>query len=129
MSRLAPLAALLAAALSAPVLHAQLAVRGETVYPVSGAPIRDGVVLVRGGKIERVGPASQVAVPAGWRVLAAKVVTPGLVDAHSVVGLAGMGRTTTRTSWTRPTPCSPSCAPWTPTTPPTRWWPGCAGWA
>ena len=90
MSRLAPLAALLAAALAAPALHAQLAVRGETVYPVSGAPIRDGVVLVRGGKIERVGPASQVAVPAGWRVLTAKVVTPGLVDAHSVVGLAGM---------------------------------------
>jgi len=89
MSRLAPLAALLGVALSAPSLAAQLAVRGETVHTVSGAPIRDGVVLVRGGKIERVGPASQVAIPAGYRVLEAKVVTPGLVDAHSVVGLAG----------------------------------------
>ncbi len=89
MSRLAPIAALLGVALSAPSLAAQLAVRGEIVHTVSGAPIRDGVVLVRGGKIERVGPASQVAIPAGYRVLEAKVVTPGLVDAHSVVGLAG----------------------------------------
>lgn len=90
MTRLATLAALLAAALAAPALHAQLAVRGETVYTMAGAPIPDGVVLVRDGRVERVGPASQVAVPAGWRVLTAKVVTPGLVDAHSVVGLAGI---------------------------------------
>lgn len=89
MSRLAPLAALLGVALAAPALPAQLAVRGETVHTMAGTPIRDGVVLVRDGKIERVGPASQVAVPAGYRVLTAKVVTPGLVDAHSVVGLAG----------------------------------------
>jgi len=67
----------------------QIAVRGETVYTMAGAPLRDGVVLVRGGKIERVGAASQVRVPSGWRTLRAKVVTPGLVDAHSVVGIAG----------------------------------------
>jgi imidazolonepropionase-like amidohydrolase len=41
------------------------------------------------GKIQRVGPAGRVAIPAGWRVLEAAVVTPGLIDAHSVVGLAG----------------------------------------
>ncbi|HEU4563675.1 MAG TPA: amidohydrolase family protein [Gemmatimonadaceae bacterium] len=70
--------------------HAQVAVRGETVHTMAGAPIRDGVVLVgRDGKIERVGPASQVRIPQGYRTLAAKVVTPGLVDAHTVVGLAG----------------------------------------
>lgn len=68
---------------------AQLAVRGETVYTMAGAPIRDGVVLIRDGKIERVGPAAQVQVPAGYRTLTARVVTPGLVDAHSVVGMAG----------------------------------------
>ncbi|HEX7240963.1 MAG TPA: amidohydrolase family protein [Longimicrobiaceae bacterium] len=90
MSRLALLAALLAATLAAPAAHAQLAVRGETVHTMAGPPIRDGVVLVRDGRVERVGPASQVAIPAGYRVLTAKVVTPGLVDAHSVVGLAGM---------------------------------------
>lgn len=91
MSRriLLPLAALAAAVLPAAPAAAQLAVRGETVYPVSGPPIADGVVLVRDGKIERVGPASQVAVPQGYRVLTAKVVTPGLVDGRTTVGLAG----------------------------------------
>jgi imidazolonepropionase-like amidohydrolase len=91
-------ASLLAAALAASAVAlpaapaaAQLAVRGETVYTMAGAPIRDGVVLVgRDGRIERVGPAANVRVPDGWRVLTARVVTPGLVDAHTVVGLAGM---------------------------------------
>src|SRR5690349_7572557 len=49
-------------------------------------------VAVRGGKagtIERVGPAGGVSIPKGYRVLNAKVVTPGLIDAHTVVGLAG----------------------------------------
>lgn len=70
-------------------LSAQIAVRGELVYTMAGAAVSDGVVLIRGGKIERVGPASQVTIPSGYRTLRAKVVTPGLIDAHSVVGLAG----------------------------------------
>ncbi len=79
-----------ALALSAGAADAQVAVRGETVYTMAGAPIRDGVVLIGAdGKIERVGPASEVQVPAGYRTLTGRVVTPGLVDAHSVVGLAG----------------------------------------
>lgn len=78
-----------AAALVAAPAAAQLAVRGEMVYPVAGPAIRDGVVLVRDTKIERVGPATQVSVPAGYRLLRAKVVTPGLIDAYSVVGLSG----------------------------------------
>jgi len=93
----APRAALRAAALAlcfaltagATGASAQLAVRGETVYTMAGAPVKNGVVLVRGGKIERVGPASSVAVPEGYRVVSARVVTPGLVDARSVVGLSG----------------------------------------
>jgi imidazolonepropionase-like amidohydrolase len=68
---------------------AQIAVRGETVHTMAGATLRDGVVLVRGGKIERVGPAASVQVPAGYRVVTARVVTPGLIDAHTVVGLSG----------------------------------------
>lgn len=69
--------------------QAQLAVRGETVYTMAGQPIRDGVVLIREGKIERVGPAASVRIPKDYRVLKARVVTPGLIDARSVVGLAG----------------------------------------
>ncbi len=72
------------------VAHAQLAIKGETVYTMSGAPIKDGVVLIKGKKIERVGAASQVSIPAGYTVKSAKVVTPGLIDARSVVGLSGI---------------------------------------
>jgi imidazolonepropionase-like amidohydrolase len=67
----------------------QLAVRGETVYTMAGTEIKDGVVLIRDGKIERVGPASQIKIPSGYKLLSARVVTPGLIDAHTVVGLAG----------------------------------------
>ena len=70
-------------------LQAQVAVRGETVHTMAGPPISDGVVLICDGKIERVGPASSVTVPNGFRVLTANVVTPGLIDAHTVVGIAG----------------------------------------
>src|SRR4051794_18944200 len=66
-----------------------LVVRGETVYTMVGEPIKDGVVLVRGEKIERVGRAADVQVPADAKVLRAKVVTPGLIDAHTVLGLQG----------------------------------------
>jgi len=85
------LGALAAAAALAVPAAAQVAVRGETVYTMAGEPLKDGVVLVgRDGRIERVGPASSVRIPGGYRTLRAKVVTPGLVDAHSVVGLAGI---------------------------------------
>jgi imidazolonepropionase-like amidohydrolase len=81
--------AALAALLAAPAA-AQLAVRGETVHTMAGAPIQDGVVLVgTDGKIEKVGRAGDVSVPSGYKTLRAKVVTPGLVDAHATVGLTG----------------------------------------
>lgn len=86
MKRIRAFAAL--ALLAAPAA-AQLAVRGEIVYTMAGPALRDGVVLIRGSKIERVGPATQVPAPAGYRLLRAKVVTPGLIDAYSVVGLSG----------------------------------------
>ncbi|HEU4522898.1 MAG TPA: amidohydrolase family protein [Thermoanaerobaculia bacterium] len=64
-----------------------LAIVGETVHTMAGEALRNGVVLVRDGKIERTGVA--LAIPAGYRVINAEVVTPGLIDAHTVVGLAG----------------------------------------
>ena len=70
-------------------LAQDLAVRGDVVHTMAGEPIENGVVLVRDGRIERVGPAAEVSVPAGVEMLEAAVVLPGLVDAHSVVGLAG----------------------------------------
>lgn len=87
-----PLAVLMTAAILVPagVARAQVAVRAETLWTMAGRPIADGVVLIgRDGRIERVGPASQVRIPTGTRTLTAKAATPGLVDAHTVVGLAG----------------------------------------
>ncbi|HSR68809.1 MAG TPA: amidohydrolase family protein [Acidobacteriota bacterium] len=81
------LSLLLAAALLP--LQAQVAVKAETLHTAAGDAISDGVVLIEEGKISAVGPASQVQIPSGVTVLEAKVATPGLVDAHSVVGLAG----------------------------------------
>lgn len=69
----------------------QMAVRADTLYPMTGSgPIVEGVVLIEEGKIEAVGPASQVAVPDGYRTMEAAVVTPGLVDAHATVGMTGL---------------------------------------
>ena len=81
--------ALGALALLSPLAPAQVAVRGGVVHTMAGPPIKDGVVLIRDGKIAEVGPADSVQIPAGFEVLRAAVVTPGLVDARSVVGVAG----------------------------------------
>jgi len=66
-----------------------LVVHGDVVHTMAGPPIGDGVVVVERGKITAVGPAATTPLPAGARLLRAAVVTPGLVDAHSVVGLSG----------------------------------------
>lgn len=69
---------------------AQIAVKGETVYTMNGDPVSDGVVLIQDGKIEQVGAADRVSIPNDYEVYEAKVVTPGLIDARSVVGLSGI---------------------------------------
>ncbi|MCP5111095.1 MAG: amidohydrolase, partial [bacterium] len=84
-----PLDVVLLGLLCLSLAHAQLAIRGETVHTMAGEAIADGVVIVTEGKIRQVGPADSVEVPSGYETIRAKVVTPGLIDAHSVVGLAG----------------------------------------
>jgi hypothetical protein len=69
---------------------AQIAVRGEIVHTMAGDAISNGVVVVESGKISAVGPADRVRIPQGFPVLTAKVVTPGLIDAHATVGLTGI---------------------------------------
>ncbi len=84
-------AVLLTACLAPSALRAEnLAVTGDTVFTAAGAPLKNGVVLVRAGKIEAVGPAATTAIPAGYRQVHAAVVTPGLIDAHATVGLSGL---------------------------------------
>lgn len=68
-----------------------LAIHAETLHTAAGAPIKDGLVLVgRDGKIAYVGPAKDRMYSADHRVLHAKVVTPGLIDARATVGLSGL---------------------------------------
>ncbi len=64
-----------------------IAITGAKVYPVSGPPIDGATVVVEDGKIAAVG--AGVAVPAGARTIDAtgKVVTPGLFDSSSRIGL------------------------------------------
>src|SRR3982751_3028946 len=76
------------AALALP-LRAQgdaILVRGGTVHTATGAPISNGSVLIRAGKIVAVG--ANVAPPAGVRIIdaAGKVVIPGMIDNHSHIG-------------------------------------------
>jgi imidazolonepropionase-like amidohydrolase len=82
-------AALCAAALLPCSASAQtIAITGGKVYTVSGAPIENGTVIIRDGKIAAVGP--DVAIPEGAQRVDAtgKWVTPGLVDAATVLGVS-----------------------------------------
>lgn len=75
--------AALAAAQSTPV-----AIHGGTILPISGAPIPNGTIILRDGKIAAVG--SGIPIPAGAEVVDAtgKFVMPGLVDAATSLGFA-----------------------------------------
>ncbi len=57
---------------------------GVVIDGNGGVPIEDGTVIIRGEKIEAVGPAASVTVPAGAQVIDArgKSVLPGLADMH-----------------------------------------------
>lgn len=69
-------------------LLAVIAIVGGTVHPVDGDPISNGTVLIEDGRITAV--AAGLKAPPGARVIDAtgKVVTPGLIDAETGLGLA-----------------------------------------
>ena len=71
------------------IVQSQTAIKAEIIYTVSGATIKNGVVLVKDGKIEKVGSAKEISIPKNYAVVSSKVVTPGFIDARSVVGLSG----------------------------------------
>jgi len=66
-----------------------VAVYGDVVHTMAGPPIEKGVVVIDGGKITLVGSALDIPVPPAARVVRGGVVTPGLIDAHTAVGLTG----------------------------------------
>lgn len=72
------------------IAQAQIAVQADTLYTMEGPKIVNGVVLISNGEVEAVGPASEIEIPSDYTIQKAVVATPGLIDAHSVVGLAGI---------------------------------------
>ena len=94
MPRLSTPCLLLALGGSIPAAGQTVAITGGTVYPVSGAPIERGTVLIRDGKIVAVG--ADVAVPADAQRVDAtgKIVTPGFVNAATSLGISEIGAVT-----------------------------------
>ena len=66
---------------------ATIAITNARVFPVSGAPIERGTVLIRGRQIAAVG--ASVPVPAGATVIdaAGKIVTPGFIESDTQIGI------------------------------------------
>jgi len=81
-----------AAIVSSPALAQTVAITGAKVYPVSSAPIENGTVLMRDGKIVAVG--ANITIPADARRIdaAGKWVTPGLVNANTQIGVYEIGQ-------------------------------------
>jgi imidazolonepropionase-like amidohydrolase len=71
----------------APAAAQTIAIEGGTVHTMTGAPIEGGTVLLRDGRVVAVG--RDVAVPANAQRIDArgKVVTPGLFDSGTNIGL------------------------------------------
>ncbi|HEY7350850.1 MAG TPA: amidohydrolase [Ktedonobacterales bacterium] len=68
-----------------------IAITGGRILTASGPEVADGVVLIDGGKIVSVGRDERA--PEGVEVIDArgKVITPGLIDAHTHLGLDEQG--------------------------------------
>jgi imidazolonepropionase-like amidohydrolase len=71
----------------APASAQTIAITNAKVYPVSGAPITRGTVVIRDGVIVAVG--ERVTIPSGAQTIDAngKVVTPGLINSITELGV------------------------------------------
>jgi imidazolonepropionase-like amidohydrolase len=68
----------------------RLAVYAGRIHTVGKGTIAAGVVLIEDGKITHVGPRAGFNLPLDTPVVTAAVVTPGLIDTHTSVGLSGI---------------------------------------
>jgi imidazolonepropionase-like amidohydrolase len=66
------------------------AIAAGRIHTVSGPTIEGGVILVQDGKIVAVGKPAEVPLAVGTPLLVAAVVTPGLIDTHTSVGVSGI---------------------------------------
>ena len=74
-----------------PLAAQAIAITNARIHPIAGPVIPRGTVVIEDGRIAAVGP--NVSVPADARVIDAsgKVVTPGLLDNASTLGLVEIG--------------------------------------
>jgi len=81
------LSAIIIMTVAVPAVAQTIAITNGTVYPVSSAPIQNGMVLIRDGVIVAVG--ARVTVPAdALRIdVTGKVVTPGLINSATELGV------------------------------------------
>ncbi len=86
------LAFVVVAATGASALAQTIAITNAKIYPVSGPPIMNGTVLIHDGVIVAVG--DRVAVPVGAQTIDAtgKIVTPGLINSLTEVGVVEIGQ-------------------------------------
>ncbi|MHC4954718.1 MAG: amidohydrolase family protein [Planctomycetota bacterium] len=76
--------------LLAAATHAEpVAFKGAKIFTATKGTIESGTLVVDGKRILAVGPANEVLIPAGARVVdvTGKVIIPGLVDTHSHLGV------------------------------------------
>jgi imidazolonepropionase-like amidohydrolase len=66
------------------------AILAGRVHTVSGDTITGATILVQDGKIKQVGKSADVKIPADLPLLTAAVVTPGLIDTQTSVGVSGI---------------------------------------
>jgi len=69
-----------------------VAITNAKIYPVSGPPIAKGTIVIKDGLIATVG--DNVTVPAGAQTIDAngKVVTPGLINSLTAIGIIEIGQ-------------------------------------
>lgn len=71
-------------------LSAQIAIKANIIYTISSTPINDGIILIEKGKIKTVGKSSDIKIPSNYKIYEAQVVTPGLIDARTLIGMSGV---------------------------------------
>jgi imidazolonepropionase-like amidohydrolase len=67
----------------------RLVIFASRIHTVANGTIDNGAILIERGVLRYVGQRDQLKYPENTPVLVAREVTPGLIDAHTVVGLSG----------------------------------------
>jgi imidazolonepropionase-like amidohydrolase len=76
--------------LASPTWGQTLVIKAKQIHTVSGKTISNGAIVCVDGKIASIGEIASLAIPEGAKVIQTEVVTPGLIDVRSSVGLSGI---------------------------------------